>query len=418
MSQNNNMHRQFAKPRRAFDQPVSDSPSHPAFIQPPLTNFTNLKLPLDVIVPGVDEGILKDKEMVFHTVGDTGGINGTDVQEWLAKLMQGQIDESRKAASPVPRFFYHLGDVVYYNGLSLHYREQFYEPYQDYDAPILAIPGNHDGDTRVRPKDEPDHEPTLFGFMENFCAPQAQFLFKHRQTMTQPYVYWTLDTPLAVIIGLYSNVDGNLDAPGTFEQQSWLTGQLQAAKDRTVIVAVHHPPYSLDSHHGGYPDIGAALDRAFGASGKVADLVLSGHVHSYQRFTRDWKGQCEVPYVVAGAGGYAHRATAMHTIAKDPHTKQPLETPFKTARKDVTLAAYNDTQPGFLRMSVNEESISGEYYTIGFDGTAQGVSDSFVVDLKKHEVSEQRVASPRVVGGDGHSRKGGKGSRREVGATS
>jgi hypothetical protein len=159
--------------------------------------------------------------------------------------------------------------------MSSDYPVQFYEPYQDYDAPIFAIPGNHDGDTRTRTGDVPDDEATLFGFMQNFCAPTAQFIFKHRSTMTQPYVYWTLETPLATIIGLYSNVDGQLDAPGTFEQQRWLAQQLtDAPTDRWLIVAVHHAPYSLDTTHGGYADIGDALDRAFNTTSRTPDLVL------------------------------------------------------------------------------------------------------------------------------------------------
>jgi len=59
--------------------------------------------------------------------------------------MQAQIKAAAGGASP--RFFYHLGDVVYFNGQSINYPSQFYEPYQYYDAPIFAIPGNHDGDT-------------------------------------------------------------------------------------------------------------------------------------------------------------------------------------------------------------------------------------------------------------------------------
>ena len=77
--------------------------------------------------------------------------------------------------------------------------------------------------------DVPDNETTLFGFIQNFCAPSPHYIFKHRPTMTQPYVYWTLDTPLVTIIGLYSNVDGQLDGQGTFEQQRWFAQQLKDA---------------------------------------------------------------------------------------------------------------------------------------------------------------------------------------------
>jgi phosphoribosylcarboxyaminoimidazole (NCAIR) mutase len=39
---------------------------------------------------------------------------------------------------------------------------------------------------------------------------------------------------------------------------------------------------------------------------------MTGHVHNYQRFTRPLNGR-DVPYIVAGAGGYWH----LHTMAHD-----------------------------------------------------------------------------------------------------
>ena len=67
--------------------------------------------------------------------------------------------------------------------------------------------------------------------------------------MTQPYVYWTLNTPFATIVGLYSNVDGTLDARGTSEQFPWFQEQIKnAPKNKALIVAVHHPPYSRGGH--------------------------------------------------------------------------------------------------------------------------------------------------------------------------
>jgi hypothetical protein len=375
----------FSKPKRAFNDPVSPAAQHPAFIPPPPTNNVNLNLPLDVILPGADAKIVQAEAMVFHAVGDTGGIKGTETQEGLAAQMVKQIEDSRTQKQPAeePLFFYHLGDVVYFNGMSVDYPVQFYEPYQNYDAPIVAIPGNHDGDTRTRRGDVPDDETTLFGFMQNFVSPVPQHIFKYRTTMTQPYVYWTLDTPLVTIVGLYSNVDGELDARGTFEQQSWLTQQIKSAPtDRALIVAVHHAPYSLDSAHGGYADIGVALDRACETNKRYPDLVLSGHVHNYQRFERTVRGK-KIPYVIAGAGGYADSERAMHKVAKDPTTGQKISTahPFQTSLRDVTLQKYNDTEPGFLRIKVTKTTIQSEYYTNDFNDMPQGVKDRFTVHL-------------------------------------
>ena len=340
-------------------------------------------MPLDVLVPGAGSKIAQSKTMVFHCVGDSGGIHGTETQEGLADLMVAQIEQSRAShqSATEPLFFYHLGDVVYFNGISRDYPVQFYEPYQKYDAPIVAIPGNHDGDTRTRSGDEPDNETTLYGFIQNFCAPSPQYLFKHRPTMTQPYVYWTLDTPLATIVGLYSNVDGELDGQGTFEQQRWFAQQLKdAPKDRAVIITVHHAPYSLDSTHGGYGEIGAAIDRAGKTAGRMPDLVLSGHVHNYQRFTRKVKNK-KVTYIVAGAGGYANSLRAMHKIALDPATKKPIKAPIQTARPDVKFETYNEIEPGFLRLTVTKQKIVGEYFTLDFNGIAKGVRDTFTVTL-------------------------------------
>ncbi len=96
----------------------------------------------------------------------------------------------------------HLGDVIYYNGQSSLYESQFYEPYKYYQPVIFAIPGNHDGDTQVRSGDLPDTEPSLYGFFQNFCAPQRTPISTYRDAMTQPYVYWTLEAPFVTIIFL------------------------------------------------------------------------------------------------------------------------------------------------------------------------------------------------------------------------
>ncbi len=131
-----------------------------------------------------------------------------------------------------PSFFYHLGDVVYYAGETENYYSEFYEPHRLYPAPIFAIPGNHDGDV-----DPLAPEPSLSAFVRNFCAqapvhtPEAKDV--PRDAMTQPNVYWTLETELATIIGLYSNCPegGQLSEP----QTTWFESELKGAPtDRAV----------------------------------------------------------------------------------------------------------------------------------------------------------------------------------------
>ena len=98
---------------------------------------------LEDVIPGVGKTIAANNQLVFHVVGDTGGVKTPDYQREVATAMKTDLN------LPVvdrPAFFYHLGDVVYYNGQITDYYSQFYEPYDHYSAPIFSIPGNHDGD--------------------------------------------------------------------------------------------------------------------------------------------------------------------------------------------------------------------------------------------------------------------------------
>ena len=151
-------------------------------------------------------------------------------------------------------------------------------------------------------------------------------------------------------------------------------------------MAVHHPPYSLDRPHGGSPDIVASLNQAMKISKRIPDAVFSGHVHSYQRFTRTISGR-EAPYVVAGAGGYAHQPSAMHKLRIDEKGRPPTKLPFRTLEKDVVLEAFNDTDPGFLRLTISDESLEGEYFTVPFHGAPPARAfDIFTLNLKTHKV--------------------------------
>lgn len=359
------------KPRRPYGNPVNTDKQQIRFEPLPALTKTNLTLPLEVVLPSVAEAATQAGVLSFHAVGDTGGEHGTDMQTAIAAAMEAQITGASPNATDTPAFFFHLGDVVYFNGQSTLYPDQFYEPYKFYPRDIFAVPGNHDGDTLVQPGDPIDTEPSLYGFMKNFCDTVPESLFDYRDTMTQPYAYWTLDAPLVTIVGLYSNVDGTLDGQGTAEQQQWFEQQLLAADStKCLLVAVHHPPYSLDSDHGGYPTIGTAIDQAIqsvttAGRGRVPDAILSGHVHDYQRFTRTM-GNREIPYIIAGAGGYANNVNLLHHLQrKSPAT--PVPAPLQTTVPGVTLESYDETDTGFLKITVDSESLTVEYFAVAFN---------------------------------------------------
>jgi len=367
-------HKAVGKPRRPTGDPVAPVKEYTRFIPIPYPAPNKLAASLEVFDPESARAAREAGKLVFHCVGDIGGVNGTATEEAIATAMEDQIKNA--ASADVPHFHYVLGDVIYYNGQQRLYKQEFYEPYQYYPALIFAIPGNHDGDTQVHRGDPPDHEPSLYGFFNNFCASQPEQASPYRMSMTQPYCYWTLHAPFVTLIGLYSNVEGSLDARGRNDQQAYLEQQMAAAPtDAKLLVTVHHPPYSLDNVHGGTPDILMAIDRAIQASGRLPDAVLSGHVHNYQRFTRTLRGQ-RIPYIVAGAGGYANDARSMHKMQKELLS---VDLPYQTTHPDLQLESFQQDEPGFLRVTAERSRLTFEYYTVSFQDDAVDLYDSVTV---------------------------------------
>ena len=78
----------------------------------------------------------------------------------------------------------------------------------------------------------------------------------------------------------------------TSKQAQWLQAHLAASTSTWNIVYDHHPPYSSGIQHGS----DTSMQWPFAEWG--ADVVLSGHVHAYERIERD-----SVVYFVNGLGG-------------------------------------------------------------------------------------------------------------------
>jgi predicted phosphodiesterase len=294
-------------------------------------------------------------------------------QQNVADHMTRQIQDSTMPNQP--SFFYHLGDIVYYTGDDLGYHDQFYHPYQDFPGPIFAIPGNHDGETR-------DPAETIKPFMKHFCSTEAAHApeagHSDRPTMIQPNCYWTLETPVATIVGLHSNVSGELDDTESEDrtQRDWLIQELSTApSDKCLLVAVHHPIYSLGKH-GGAKAIEHDLEHAMKASGRMPDVVLTGHDHCYQRFSRKRDGW-RIPFLVVGAGGFAGYDDMTRV-------KSSLILP-----EDVKLKAYEDKRPGFLRVTITHDELIGAYFTVpkpGRENKPAKLRDEFTLNLRTHRL--------------------------------
>ena len=316
--------------------------------------------------------------IVFHSVGDTGGVESPEPQIIVMKHME--QDFAGTDPTTQPAFLYHLGDIAYYYGEASQYYPQFYDPASHYPAPIFAVPGNHDGDVFN------EAIPTLTAFINNFCAPEPRHNKEAgdamRDAMTQPNVYWTLEAPFVNIIGLYTNVpDG-----GVFDdnQIAWLESELvNAPKDKALLMAMHNPVYSADGYHHGSAYLTRVLDGAIERTGRIPDAFLAGHVHNYQRFTRTWKDR-EIPYLVVGTGGFWQLYTM--PLVSGAKIKPPLAIP----NTDVTLENYCDDRHGYLRLDVSEGTLKADFLSVPRPQEAWSapavVQDSFTLDLHTHRL--------------------------------
>src|SRR5271168_1894742 len=191
-------------------------------------------------------------QIVFHATGDCGSTRSPQTQNLVTDKMVSDFQET--VAKEIPQFNLLLGDVVYSFGETQYYYDQFYEPYRDYPAPILAAAGNHDG--MVAPE---VHAASLAAFLRNFCAttfevmPEAGGL--SRTAQIQPGVFFTFEAPFVRILTLYSNT---LEDPGVIAnatigntQLAYLAAALARVKREkfagALLVVHHHPGYTVGS---------------------------------------------------------------------------------------------------------------------------------------------------------------------------
>ena len=310
------------------------------------------------------------QHLVFHAGGDSGGTN----QQTQEKLAAAMATDAPLGQSPA--FLLHLGDVMYGAGKDAEYLDRFYRAYAGYPHPIVAIPGNHDGE--VRSGTDPS---SLRAFWANFCAAAAAVPGDvaqtgiTRTTMTQPGVYWQMTSPLADIIGLYTNSGENggtlEDGHGDQSQKDFLGAALagiaarRAAEPRKALVlATHHPPFS-SSGHAGSALLLSQIDASCSTAGVYPDLVLSGHAHNDQIYSRRFTfggAALTVPYYVCGTLGFGLQAVA-----------EPTGTTTQGTLGGTITYALGKEAYGYLIVQVTASQITVTVRTMSAGGT---VSDA------------------------------------------
>ena len=207
------------RPKRGSSQAHPGvSPLHP--VSHRNTSFQPLPRPIGLTpyhydlaakFPAIGEAITKAGKMVFHVMADTGGVVDGTAQQNVADALVADLDANPTGAPAV--LADNVGDVVYFTGAPEDYYAQFYEPYAHYDVPIFSVPGNHDGEV-----DDPTKQTSLDGWVDYFmqATPDVDPISKDspRVTLDLPNPYYTLVTPFATIIGMYTNVPegGSIDS--------------------------------------------------------------------------------------------------------------------------------------------------------------------------------------------------------------
>jgi hypothetical protein len=339
---------------------------------------------------GAIQKITSGGQLVFHATGDCGNTKSPKTQNEVTDKMVSDFDEV--AAKEVPQFCLFLGDIVYSFGEAQYYYDQFYEPYRNYPAPILAAAGNHDG--MVAPH---VHVASLAAYLRNFCSkdfvvtPEAGGL--SRTAQIQPGVFFTFEAPFVRILVLYSN---SLEDPGVIadprigdSQLKFLEAALNRVKAENysgaLLMADHHPPYTAGSRHGWSVEMLAQIDAICDKVGVWPHAFLSGHSHNYQRFTRTrTRNGTEIPYLICGAGG--HNVSPLQGKNSKPLRAPQVIQAAQGNLDQVVLENYDDQDYGYMRIVVTPAQLRIEFHPASDGAHTKTPDDAVTVDLATRKI--------------------------------
>lgn len=181
-----------------------------------------------------------------------------------------------------PAYVISVGDNNYPDGAAAtmdanvgQYYHEYIAPYKGTYGPgsatnrFFPVLGNHDWQSGIKP------------YLDYFTLPGNGR-------------YYTVDLGPVAMFALNSMPGTDSEGIGIDSAQAaWLQKGLAASQAPWKVVVLHHPPFSSGLH-------GSSEWMQWPYAAWGAQLILSGHDHSYERFTHDG-----IPYIVNGLGGGA-----------------------------------------------------------------------------------------------------------------
>jgi hypothetical protein len=257
----------------------------------------------------------------FLVLGDTGE---GDASQWVGV-------PPMKACAVGTAFAFVCSDVIYPAGGVDDYDERFYAPYEWYENPIYAVPGNHDWyddgtgfmrwfcGTRERlPASTGTIGHRILRFLRIWRRPKrgddalaARIADRHDQPgrrASQPAPYFALDAGPVRLVGIDTGITGGIDVA----QASWLR---EVSKGERPKILLTGKPLRVDGEKrpGAIEDDkDASVDAIVRDPANHYIAAIGGDIHNYQRYLDRESG---LLYLVAGgSGAFMHETHSIDNV--------------------------------------------------------------------------------------------------------
>jgi calcineurin-like phosphoesterase family protein len=223
------------------------------------------------VVERVERDTLADTVAVLVGAGDIA-VCGSGGAEATAKLLDG-----------IPGTVFTAGDNAYGDGTPKQFARCYDPTWGRHKARTRPSPGNHDYET--------GDGAGYFGYFGARAGPPGRG-------------YYSYELGAWHVVSLNSNIDMSAGSP----QEQWLRADLAATKKRCVIAYWHHPRFSSSDDHGSEPATQPLWQALYD---HAAEVVISGHDHTYERFAPQTPDGAADPgrgirQFVVGTGGKSH----------------------------------------------------------------------------------------------------------------